>query len=121
MTELEHVNRALDALADLTSNDKLQVLALVWFAVAKAARNEALINPGGFQEGRAAHVRMLVGITELVAGDEPDLEEERLFQEGDLEAFVMMIQKLTDRNDLKQHFFIISAIKAANYSASSKS
>ena len=78
----ETVNR----LSHLPIDDRLLVVQMAWMALAYQARREALAFPGGFPAAQARQVGHLEKIAHLVRTDTPDLELERLFQEGDLDA-----------------------------------
>ena len=72
--------------ADLSTREKLDVLSAAWMIVAHTARTEALAEPGGFPAERARQVDRLHRYAEMIAIDEPDLETERLWHEGDHQA-----------------------------------
>lgn len=72
--------------ADLSTREKLDVLSAAWLATAANARTEALAEPGGFPAERDRQIARLGFYAEMIAVDEPDLEAERLFQEGDYKA-----------------------------------
>ncbi len=84
--DFDAMTRILDAVADRTWKEKLLPLQLAWLAAAGNARTDALFTPDGFTKERAHQVDALEKMVALVAGDEPDLEAERLLQEGDLDG-----------------------------------
>ena len=59
---------------------------MTWLSLARNARTEALITPGRLPEERARQAEQLRLMAELVAADEPDLEMEKLFREGDVDG-----------------------------------
>jgi hypothetical protein len=90
------MERLTAACAGLTTREVLDALELTWIAFAANARTEQLSIPGGFPEEQARQVQRLQRIAELVRGDEPDLELERLWQEGDHDGFVARVKHLMD-------------------------
>src|SRR3954471_10230907 len=90
---VKEVFRVLGA-SGLTDDDCLLVCELAWIAMANNLRTAALSFPGGFTDARAMQVDRLQKLAELVAADVPDLEAERLLQEGDLEGYMAHIRKL---------------------------
>jgi hypothetical protein len=76
--------------------EQLTVLELAWIAWAQRARSAALALPGGFPAEQARQLDRLVKIVRLVKDDVPDLELERLHQEGDIEGVVDYLKKLRD-------------------------
>jgi hypothetical protein len=78
----------------LSTREELDVLQWAWLAVASNARTEALGIPGGFPEERARQVTRLHAMADEVARDQPDLEMERLYQEGDDEGMHRHIMQL---------------------------
>src|SRR6266850_5067915 len=99
--QFEILQRVYAACAGLSTRDTLEVLQLAWLSVASNARAEALIAPGGFPEERARQLEHLRNMAELVEADEPDLELERLFHEGDIEGMLRHMQRLVDASDEK--------------------
>jgi len=87
------VTRIYLACGELSSQDKLTAISIAWLSVAKSARSEALIVPGGFPEERARQVEVLRRMVDLTETDTPDLEMERLFQEGDIEGMRQHLKK----------------------------
>ena len=78
-----------------SAREKLNVLEMTWLVVASTARTDALTMPGGFPEERARQVAQLRRLADIVEADEPDLETERLFQEGDdLDAWARRVRGL---------------------------
>jgi hypothetical protein len=86
------VNRVIDACAGLPIDGRLEVLQMAWIVLAEHARNEALAIPGGFPNEQARQRGELEKITSLVRADTPDLEPERLRQEGDLAGHLRRLQ-----------------------------
>ena len=76
-----------------SERDKLDRLVLAYLMTAANVRTEALIEPGEFQVERDRQVAELRGLADLINVDEPDLELERLCQEGDLEGLARYVQK----------------------------
>jgi hypothetical protein len=81
------------AVADLSTQDKLEVIELLWLAFAANARTEQLAIPGGFQEEQARQVERLDKFAALIRADAPDLECERLWLEDDLEGMVEHLKR----------------------------
>jgi hypothetical protein len=100
-TQLESLVRVNAALAGLSARERLDVVNLAWLTIASNARTEALITPGGFQEERERQVQVLRAMAVLVSADEPDLEKERHFHEGDIEGLLRHLQSLRDGLDEK--------------------
>jgi hypothetical protein len=76
----------LGACADLAPADRVMALSTVWILAASEARSAALIEPGGFPAERDRQLKILSKFAEMIAGDEPDLELERLGHEGDVDG-----------------------------------
>ena len=70
----DDVARVLRVLHSLPDAEKLDVFARLWLTVASRARVEALATPGGFAAERVRQLTILLRLTDLVAGDEPDLD-----------------------------------------------
>jgi hypothetical protein len=100
-THWEALVRVNAVLAGLPTQERLDVLELAWLTMASQARTEALITPGGFPAERDRQVQVLRNMAVLVGDDEPDLEMERLFQEGDHEGMLRRLQSLRDGLDEK--------------------
>jgi hypothetical protein len=83
---IEAILRVNAACGQRTSHEKADLLLAAYTLCASNARNEALIEPDGFPRERDRQVALLRQAIELIAHDEPDLEAERLFQEGDLDG-----------------------------------
>lgn len=96
---LDFIIRVNAVLEGLTAHERLEVMNLAWLAVANNARTEALILPGGFPAERSRQVDQLRQMADLVSTDEPDLEMERLYHEGDVEGMARRIRDLRDEND----------------------
>lgn len=62
--------------------DQLMILQLAWITLAGRVRSKA-IAVGRFQAEQAEQVRQLDKMKSLVSADTPDMELERLHQEGD--------------------------------------
>lgn len=93
-TILDNMLAVNAALAGLSARNRLDVLQGTWLLFASTARTEALITPGGFPEERARQVEQLRRMAELIAADEPDLEMENMFHEGDVEGMLRHLQAL---------------------------
>jgi len=96
---LEVLLRVYTACAGLSMQARLEILELAWLTVASNARTEALIQPGGFPEERTRQVEHLRRMIDLVTVDEPDLELERLYQEGDIDGMLRRAWRLMDPVD----------------------
>lgn len=59
LTILDHLNRVLDSLAELSTIERLSVLQLAWVAAAPQARAEALAIPDGFRQERTRQLGIL--------------------------------------------------------------
>ena len=95
---LELVVKLVKATFDLESHDdRMRALEIAWVFLASQARTEALAVPGGFSATRDRQARRLEELLVWVRTDEPDLEAERLWHEGDREGFMMHIDELTRR------------------------
>ena len=92
----EAVQGVFAACGDLSAQDRLDVLLFAWLVLASQARTEALIAPGGFPAVRDRQAARLRTMADLVASDEPDLEMERLFQEGDIAGMLRHVQALRE-------------------------
>jgi hypothetical protein len=90
---LRRLEDVIDACGDATGDDQLFLLELAWMATAAHSRASALAFPGGFTEARASQVARLEKILAIVRADEPDLEMERMWQEGDHEGFAQRLQR----------------------------
>jgi hypothetical protein len=86
--------------ADLSTPEKLDLLSAAWLLVASNARTERLAEPDGFPTERAHQVERLRAFAEMIALDEPDLETERLWHEGNYQEMVQrqhqQLQQLLD-------------------------
>jgi hypothetical protein len=90
---LEATGRVLDACADQPMDDRLLILQFAWITLAQQARNEALGVRGGFPAQQAKQLEQLYKIAQVVKSDAPDLELERLIQEGDIEGALQHMRK----------------------------
>jgi len=63
-------------------------------ALAQQARNEALAFPEGFSTEQARQLHHLEGIAVLIGTDAPDIELERLTQEGDWDGVLKRLRSL---------------------------
>lgn len=72
----------------LPLTEQLFVLQLAWLALAGNARDQALAFPDGFPAEQARQLEQLDAMIRLVRDAAPDVEAERLFQEGDAEGYV---------------------------------
>ena len=93
LDQLLRINAALDG---LSTRERLDVVQIAWLTTASHARTEALITPNGFPDERARQVEQLNAMTRLVAADEPDLEMERLYNEGDVDGVLRRARRLLD-------------------------
>jgi hypothetical protein len=82
----DRIIRLTDLLADLPTRDRLDVLEAAWLCLATSARAEALFAPGGYVAEQSRQGEHLARMATLVSTDAPDLEMERLFQEGDIDG-----------------------------------
>lgn len=98
--QFEAMASVLDACAALPIDDRLLVLQVAWLALAKQARDDALMFPGGFPAVQARQIVILENAAQLVKEDTPDLELERLYQAGDWEGIVRYLRRL--QNDLDE-------------------
>jgi hypothetical protein len=93
----ERLARVTVACGDVPPREQLDLLTAAWLVVASGARNAALMEPGGFPAERARQVTLLRRLADLIVADVPDLEMERLWQEGDMEGFRRYVQsRLSD-------------------------
>ena len=92
----ETVALVCDAASGPSTSARLEVLELAWLLLASNARTEALIVPGGFPEEKARQLQHLRRMADLVGADEPDLEMERLFHEGDVAGVIRRVQELAE-------------------------
>lgn len=83
----------------LSTTERLHVLSMAWLMCASEERNEAMIEPGGFQAVQAKQLVLLQRLRDLVASDEPDLELERMFHEGNTEGMLAYLQEKMRRLD----------------------
>jgi hypothetical protein len=72
---------------------RLMALELAWITLAEEARSVALPFPGGYSTERQRQLEHLEKMAALVRGGEPDLELERLYQEGDAEGVLEHLRK----------------------------
>jgi hypothetical protein len=80
----------------LDDHARLELFELAWLTTAGNIRNAALAMPGGFAVEQARQLGFLEKMTALVGSETPDLEGERLFQEGDLEGWMEHMRRLMD-------------------------
>lgn len=92
----EVVNRVVDECAALSMGDQLMVLQIAWIVLAKQARDQALAFPGGFPGEQARQLEQLVKIAAFIREDTPDLELERLNQDGDFDGALKHFRSLWD-------------------------
>jgi hypothetical protein len=78
----ESAVRILDTLQTMTPYDARLVIQLAWTVLAKRCRDEAL-----------AQIGQLEKIAALVREDTPDMELERLVQDGDIQGALNHIRK----------------------------
>jgi hypothetical protein len=74
------------AVSGLPFDEQLNTLELAWLSLAATVRGTALSVPGGFPAAQARQFKHLGRMALIVRDAIPDLEAERLFQEGDLAA-----------------------------------
>jgi len=84
------------ASSSLPTGDVLAVLQFAWIALAGVARNEALAFPDGFPAERERQARQLEAMASTVREDVPDLESERLLQEGDVDGWLKHIRNASE-------------------------
>lgn len=95
MTEqemLDRMNGTLSAVDGLSPEDQLFVLELAWLTRAAVVRAEA-IALGGFAAEQARQLDVLDKMAQLVREDTPDLEAERLYQEGDMVGWLGRLRR----------------------------
>ena len=112
MDALESMKRVYAACLDLSTRETLDALQLTWMAVASNARNEALRLPDGFPTERARQVEKLRRLAAIVEADVPDLEVERLFQEGNIDGWLRLVQQRLVTRPEEQHDGLASRQKA---------
>ena len=88
--------RVYAACAGLSIRDRLSVLQIAWLAIADNARTEAQMSLGGFLEEQVRQLTQLRKMFALVDNDEPDLEIERLYLEGDREGIRRRMEAIMD-------------------------
>ena len=88
--------RVYAACAGLSIGDRLTVLQIAWLAIAGNARTEAQMRLGGFLEEQVRQLTQLRKMFALVDTDEPDLEIERLYFEGDREGMRRRMEAIMD-------------------------
>ena len=88
-TDADTLVKVMGVLASsgLTQDASLLVLELAWMAQANNIRTAASSFPGGFTAAKATQVDQLQKLVDLVRGDVPDLEQERLWREGNFEGY----------------------------------
>jgi hypothetical protein len=82
----EYLAIIVDLLAEIPAKYRLVVLRLLWIGMSAEARSEALAFPGGFETERDRQVAILSKLLAMTITDKPDLEAERLMEEGDWEG-----------------------------------
>jgi hypothetical protein len=75
------------------SGDQLMILQLAWLTLAGRVRSEA-IAVGRFQAEQAEQLRHLDKMKSMAAADTPDMELERLHQEGDYAGVAEYLRRL---------------------------
>jgi hypothetical protein len=88
------VDVVIDACSHLPMKERLIVLEMAWTVLAQRARDEALAIPNGFPVEQTRQLEQLAKMAALVQGHTPDIELERLIQEGDWEGAATYLQKL---------------------------
>jgi len=83
----------------LTPDDWLFRFEMPWLATAANERTAALAMPGGFPEARDRQALRLEALPQIERSDTPDLEGERLFQEGDHEGFARHVLRQLGRDE----------------------
>lgn len=90
-------NNPLEVIAELNQvfterniedRERLDILSIAWLLTAGNVRAEALAIPEGFPAEQARQITLLDRLALLVREDTPDLEGERLFQEGDYDGMM---------------------------------
>ena len=87
---IDAIDQLLDACAisGVSLDEQLIAVELSWLAIAAGGRDAALSIPGGFAAAQARQLDHLEKMGLLVRDAEPDLEAERLFQQGDLKRLL---------------------------------
>jgi hypothetical protein len=91
--ELERLELIRLVCGDVPAARKLDTLSTAWALLAAEARNNALLEPGGFPAERARQLELLGRLVALTEAAAPDLELERMVYEGDHEG---LKQRLLD-------------------------
>jgi hypothetical protein len=92
----EALLRVYAACAGLSIGDRLTVLQIAWLAIAGNARTEAQMRLDGFLEEQVRQLTQLRKMFALVDTDEPDLEIERLYFDGDREGMRRRMEAIMD-------------------------
>jgi len=75
------------------SSERADILLTAYLITAANARNEAIIEPGGYLAEQARQLERLERAAALIKTDVPDVEAERLFHEGDIEGMLRHLLK----------------------------
>lgn len=86
--DLQRLMRIVDACSDVPQSEQFDLLITAAIVVGQIARNEVLAFPGQYEEERAKQAIHLRNALLLVETDEPDIEGERMFLEGDFEGWL---------------------------------
>lgn len=100
---LTAVTSTLDVRVELSLSDQdmLHVLEMAWLVLAQMERDKQLAVPGGFPEEQARQLGVLHKMSHLVGDSEPDIELERLWQEGDHEGYQRRLRELWEKLDTR--------------------
>ena len=86
----------------LPDAEQMTALEIAWISLAKTRRDKALAFPGGFKEEQDRQLAQLDKVKQLVSGDEPDLELERLTLEEDWDGVMKRLQELWNKLDVEK-------------------
>ena len=70
----ERASRAVEALGDVSTHEKLDLLLMAWLVQADTARHEQLSFPDGFSTEQARQLLQLAVAMEMVCDAVPDFE-----------------------------------------------
>jgi DNA-binding helix-hairpin-helix protein with protein kinase domain len=93
------MTRVTQALAELSTQDIVEVLGQAWLAWAANARNEFIFVPGGYLAEQERQAAWLEKTAAFVRADAPDLETERLHRSGDTQAILRRYRELQRRGN----------------------
>ncbi len=81
---------------DLSSRDKMDLLATAYLLAASQVRAEAFMEPGGFQAEQANQLAALETMAAQIRADTPDVELERLQLENDIPGILRLLKHRRD-------------------------